>query len=679
MLSPKKSPLPFFAAPCGEMSIDALQLITEQIGADVKILVHALGQREGKCTDTLKSLYAAFGQGLAIVGGLMNAAAPINRIPSELLTTIFALSPRTQSPGFGQIQVPFWPFKPLWVDDLHRLPKVCRYWRELALATPTLWSTIVTVPPPDHWKRERGDYCFRRSVYLPYDCSLDLTVHFDPRQNCEPSQDSAQKMIKFMLTNSRRTRQLHALDIASSIGDPLSFLQSFDAHALEHCTFWWKTGLRVEPPRELSSKPGHLLFFSNGGARLRSLCLVDVLVLPENEFPMLTLLEIGFIRRRAANMLWEMEDLFDFLAGCPNLEELYLHDIPDTDRHASSRRQPGSSITVSLPRLQYLAFTYRYPNDKKPKYNVDDSADPIDFLLSRISIPPSCHMYLGSPAMEIDADRVLASVCRHVPGKDAVSHMFLRPSNDVSSPIQLVFRHGSLRLHIPKDSSWVLQPATASHFAYHDFFRAFPHLFTTTAEVRIHYNHDYVMTPRDAPFPVPAAVFPQVTALSVIRDTNRAHSPDESRTTLRAGLAHLVQPPCKPLPRRSRSGNVTNATARPGLSGRSPYPLLDTLWTSVESTDEVGELETALTARSAAGLPIRRLVVTLRHYPLGDSAARDGDIARLRAIGAGVEEVVVMDGEASSELREVDWLAGLPERYDLPSSIHRDWPAVWGR
>ncbi|PIL30145.1 hypothetical protein GSI_07723 [Ganoderma sinense ZZ0214-1] len=344
---------------------------------------------------------------------------------------------------------------------------------------------------------------------------------------------------------------------------------------------------------------------------------------------MLTLLEIGFIRRRAANMLWEMEDLFEFLAGCPNLEELYLHDIPDTDRRASSRRQPGSSITVSLPRLQYFAFTYRYPNDKKPKYDIDDSPDPIDFLLSRISIPSSCHMYLGSPAMEIDADKVLASVCRHVPGKDAISHMFLRPSNDVSSPIQLVFRHGSLRLHIPKDSSWVLQPATASHFAYHDFFRSFPHLFATTTEVRIHYNHDYVMTPRDAPFPVPAAVFPQVTALSVIRDTNRARSPDESRTTLRAGLAHLVQPPCKPLPRRSRlgPGNV-NATAQQGLRGRSPYPLLDTLWTSLESTDEVGELETVLAARAAASSS-HSATIRWGTRPLGTATSRGcGRLAR---------------------------------------------------
>ena len=37
-----------------------------------------------------------------------------------------------------------------------------------------------------------------------------------------------------------------------------------------------------------------------------------------------------------------------------------------------------------------------------------------------------------------------------------------------------------------------------------------------------------------------------------------------------------------------------------------------------------------------------------------------------------------MGSEHSGALEEVDWLVRLPERYGLPSSIHRDWPMVWG-
>ena len=103
---------------------------------------------------------------------------------------------------------------------------------------------------------------------------------------------------------------------------------------------------------------------------------------------------------------------------------------------------------------------------------------------------------------------------------------------------------------------------------------------------------------------------------------------------------------------------------------------LDTLWTSVESSDEIGELEAALAARAALGMPIRRLVVTIRFAPEVHWDAHD--VARLRALRA-EEEVVVVDAEVSSRLEEIDWLVRLPERYDLPSSISRDWPAMWGK
>ena len=149
----------------------------------------------------------------------MNAAAPINRMPPELLTTVFALSRGRCSPGS---QLPYWPFQEPRVDDLHKLPKVCRYWRELALGTPTLWNYVVTMPH----SYERG-YCFGRSIYLQDDASADLNVHFNPRTR---SNDRTKKMAEFMVTNSPRIRELHAWD-ACSIEDLPQFLKSFDAVA----------------------------------------------------------------------------------------------------------------------------------------------------------------------------------------------------------------------------------------------------------------------------------------------------------------------------------------------------------------------------------------------------------------------------------------------------------------
>ncbi|KAI1789227.1 hypothetical protein LXA43DRAFT_1096523 [Ganoderma leucocontextum] len=619
------------------MGIDVLERLTKQIVTKVQTLVSAPPTQTGKYAHLLESLNVAFGQGLAIVGGLVNATAPVNRIPPELLTSIFALSSESVSHGS---RLPYWPFEEPDLDDLHKLPKVCRYWRELALATPTLWNTVVTVP-----HSRRSDDCFRRSIYLPADLSVNLTVHFNSRR---PSKHSTEKMTKFMLTNSSKICELHAWDTYSIEDLPL-FLRSFDASALEHCTISQNGGI------EVPIGTGPLPFF-NGGARLRSLCLIDLRGLPENEFPALTLLKIGFVGSRIATVCWDVKDLVKFLARSPKLEEVYIHDMPYSERRGL-HKSPVAPAPVSLPRLQYLAFTYSLHTVS------DDPTHLTDFLLSLISIPPTCHMYLPAPfghnhGPTKGVGNILDSVCRRVPGKDAVSHMFLGLSDiSTGSPMQLVFRQGSLRLQIPTDRD------PSSTFPYHVLFRAFPHLFSATEELRIHYTKDRVATAALGSL-LPAGAFPNITALSVIRDIDKWCRP-ESRPTLRAGLAHLAQPTASSPGADSESESVE----------RCPYPALDTLWTSLESSDEIAELDATLAARASLGFPVRRLIVSV-HYSYSLPADSD-DLARLRALGA--EEVIVMDAGASSALGEVDWMGRLPERFSLPSAIHRDWPTVWGR
>ncbi|PIL30148.1 hypothetical protein GSI_07726 [Ganoderma sinense ZZ0214-1] len=525
-----------------------------------------------------------------------------------------------------------------------------------------------------------------KNVYSPKDSSLDLNVHFNTPGPYAPLQQSVEKMIKFMLANSPKIRQLHAWD-ASSIFDFPSFLQSFDAHALEHCTIVQKIGRGgLHDP---SSKPGRLLFFSNGGARLRSLCLMDLYDIPDNEFPSLTLLEIGSVKR--CHVYWEAEDLVEFLAGSPKLEEVYVHDISYWDQPTHSRHKDAVSLPpVSLPHLQYLAFTcwHRDPN-RELDVQIDDPTNPIDYLLSRISIPPTCHMYLDAPAVD-EAQAVLksvtdtlASVCRHVPGKHAVSYMFLRLSEPFhrDNPIQLVFQQGSLRLRIPR-----FLDLRDQSFPYPEFFHTFRDLFATTAELRVHYTHDAILTAfggsGSGSMPWPAALFPNVAAVSLIRDSGMWWLP-EMRPTLRAGIAHLLCPQPEP-PASSMSPGLSGLGSEEQSGEHWPYyPALDTLWTSLESRTEIGELETALAARAAQGMPIRRLIVTLRYCPPGTDWDSD-DVRRLRDLqvaGPGAEDsdvvVTVMDAEVSSELLEVDWLVRLPERYDLPSSIRRDWPTLW--
>ncbi|PIL30125.1 hypothetical protein GSI_07733 [Ganoderma sinense ZZ0214-1] len=658
MLFSQESPRPFLAAPCRDMSIETLQLLTAQIIAHIQTLVSP-PLPDIKRSDLLGSLYTAFGQGLSIVGGLLNAAAPINRIPPELLATIFALSPGRYSPGS---QLPYWPFLEPRVDDLHKFPKVCRYWRELALGTPTLWNYVVTMPH-SHGR----DPCFGRSIYLPGDTSANLNVHFNPRAQ---SKDSVEKMIEFMQMNAPRIRELHAWD-ASSIEDLPQFLESFDANALEHCTISQK--VLFERPIGISYPPGRRMFFSNGGARLRSLCVNNLQFLPENAFPALTLLKIGFLRRQSTSLYWGIEDLVKFLAGSPKLEEVYVHDMPYSERSMWDKSPP-----VPLPRLQYLAFTYTL------EVPSPDPTHPTELLLARISVPPACHMFLPAPsskeqtATTDDAASILTSVVRHVPGKDTVSHVLLQLCGFVTT-LQLVFRpgHGSLRIQVPTPSPSSYRDARGSGSVeefpsgYEGVFHTFPQLLASADDLRVLYDSNLgAASLSSGPFPLAAAaVFPNLRALSVIRIIDPWFSAPLN-PSLAVGLALLAQPQPQPPESESAGGAVT--APLPVL-----FPELDTLWTSVEASKEITVLERALAARAALGCPIRCLVVTLRYVP----PAGANDVARLRALGA--EEVIVMgaDSEAEAEgaLWEADWLVGLPERYGLPACIHRDWPTVWGK
>ncbi|PIL23002.1 hypothetical protein GSI_14309 [Ganoderma sinense ZZ0214-1] len=365
-----------------------------------------------------------------------------------------------------------------------------------------------------------------------------------------------------------------------------------------------------------------------------------------------------------------------FLSGSPNLEEVYIDYMPFST-HTTSLRRFAPPTTISLLHLRHLAFRYYLNSD----HYDDDIPNPIDLFLNQVSFPPTCHMYLAAPLFGRNPDLhntavdILASVCQRFPGKNSVSHVFFELPGIVpgpSSPMQLVFPQGSLRL----------ESSATSPFPHHDLFRAFPHLFSTARELRVHYTSDPATATLDSP--LVSAAFPNISMLSVIRDAHKlggmADHPG-AIGTLRAGLAHLVTGtvPLPPAPIYTPPHGV-DSESEPRENHDLRYPLLDTLWTTLESGDEIGELETTLAARAALGLPIRRLVVTLRYSPAtAEQPASEGldDLTRLRAL-RDVEEVVVMDGEVSSELREVDWLARLPDRYGLPSSIHRDWPAVWG-
>ncbi|KAI1789233.1 hypothetical protein LXA43DRAFT_588365 [Ganoderma leucocontextum] len=550
----------------------------------------------------------------------MNAAAPINRIPQELLSNIFALSPGTISHGSGTRGLAYWPFEEVNVGDLPKLTKVCRYWRDLAVATPMLWNTVCT-----YFGDDRYSQCFRRSIYLPDDPSPDLIVHFDPDQDCTG------KMVEFVVTNAPKIRELHAWNMYV-IPDVPSFLRSLDASALEHCTLWdsgAKGGALVRQP---SPKTRFLPFFSNDGARLRSLSLANFHILPTNDFPALTL----FLIASEYQSLITTGDLVKFLAGCPRLEEVYVYNIQQCPSHP-----PPASPLISLPRLQYLSYAYR----RHQRFGWEEGADPIEYLLSRTSIPSTCHMYFtvhNGPDLSVTNRGILDTVCRHVHGKDAVSHLFIGQdeSGQTESRIQLVFSQGSLRLHLPP-------------FDHLGIFHSFPgRLFSSTEELRIRYT-TILSHPTDSVRTLTSALpatFPNVKVLSII---------PKIRCSPGNPLLHLyLAQPCQ------------SASAGVPETSRIPHPALDTLWISVQSREEIPPLKATLAARASLGFPIRCLIV--HHVFWADPEA----LAQLQTLGA--EEVIPVTEVGDTNIpTEVDLVVRIPDTFSLPTAIHRDWPTNW--
>ncbi|KAM5543650.1 hypothetical protein V8D89_002901 [Ganoderma adspersum] len=637
-------PSGFFTAPSRDMGIDALGRVTSEIVTEVQTLVGVATLPPGSShADLLHSLFAAFGQGRAIIGGLMNAAAPIHRMPPELLAKIFILSPRAITHASKEHKLAHWPFRDeADMADLHKLTKVCRYWRELAIATPMLWTTVGTVSTRDD---HRNSVLFHCSKYLPDSPSLGLTVHLDLQQS------STAKMVEFMLTHAPNVRELHVWDIAS-IPDVPSFWRSFDASNLEHCTFWSDDTLQFRNPQPQTNPE---LPFFNGGASLRSLCLADFSFhgFPPNAFPALTLLLVS----ASAESRVTMADLFKFLVGCPRLEELYIYGI----QRGASLPASTSPPPISLPNLQYLHYTYR----RRRTYGWKEGTDPIDHLLSSTSLPSTCHMYfsvLQSHRCAVTNREIFDSVHRNMQEKDAVSHVFLwLMSGSTKSVMQLVFPQGSLRLQ------------SGTHFDCVETLDTLPRrLFSGTEDVRVCYTSpegytDLVRRLRRTL----SSTFPELKVLLLARlnpwtrgwPQSAESGPDAPVHLLHQYLMQPWSPSSAPDP-DSKADDITLPW----------HPELDTLWVSVWSEKQIVALQETLAGRAALGFPIRCVIV---HHCF--AACSPAAYARLWALDGAAEEVILMRTSSSRVLNEGDWAVRLPDRFSLPPAVRRDWPSVWYR
>ncbi|TBU43438.1 hypothetical protein BD309DRAFT_960742, partial [Dichomitus squalens] len=305
---------------------------------------------------------------------------------------------------------------------------------------------------------------------------------------------------------------------------------------------------------------------------------------------------------------------------------------------------PVVRAPLSLPRLRYLSLTYS-------ARATESASHVVEHLLSRLIIPPSCHLYFKARGGPRNINQVLLeSVRRHVAGRDAVSHVcFWITEFSCDQSIQLVFPKGSLRLVFAASSFSSVRHAEDMF----DLLCSFPQLFTETRELRVHYSENDLLRKLQSSFPT---IFPDFTALSLIPFPGSGYS---GHASLTIGLESLTEPP-------EGERKVT-------------WPALDTLWVSVTDKRDATQLETALDFRALRGHPICHLTVRYDPRKKKGKSGGEGVESKVPSFAAAfeehVKEITLMELPSREPRREIDWMVRLPERYGLPSAFHRDWPS----
>ncbi|PIL24807.1 hypothetical protein GSI_12693 [Ganoderma sinense ZZ0214-1] len=310
----------------------------------------------------LDSLAQVLSESLAIVRSLTNASASISRLPNEILSAVFEWVP-------GQVDdasriATFDCFRSVDVRDAVPLTAVCRWWRQVALATPSLWSTVCDPKAPQ--------LAPQHSFHTRCPGGA-LTVFCDNHTS-----DYALSILRM---HGDRVRQLYAFGSHS-----LAALQSPDMSLpnLEHC---------VVQCASVDAPIPRLPLLAGESVRLRSLTLHGASFLPSSSFPSLTHLMISKPTRLRSGVLYAVGDLLDFISGSPLLRELHLYRLAHSGVETTMAGPPARAELVRLARLEKLCILETQNSNHYPQ---DPKIIPLlDALLPRVHIPDTCMVRIG--------------------------------------------------------------------------------------------------------------------------------------------------------------------------------------------------------------------------------------------------------------------------------------------
>lgn len=262
----------------------------------------------------------------------VRSQSPIFRLPEELLSLIFVT-------GVCDTE----DEDPLLVSSLML---VCRYWREVVVSTPELWSTIC-VGPHDSLEKARRRLARSKSV------RLDVNINFNPRVD-NPS----------TVTESI----VHAMDLLRpALWRTRSFRLSVPNRPQAHAAL-----LRCQEDAPFLETLSICVYHSMQDDHYSSPCLP----LFNGHTPRLkscsfTSFNFGWDRRIVSGLnvlhlvgYWNgfspsVDTLLDILRGCPELQELTLRNISDVDSPVVCLDQEFSTAkVVKLPRLTKASFYY---------------------------------------------------------------------------------------------------------------------------------------------------------------------------------------------------------------------------------------------------------------------------------------------------------------------------------